>query len=57
MADFTDGYEKIGPGQIGNAKVGKFPPFSSYGTEVTNEDKGPGPEWAKRPQKSDPGPT
>lgn len=57
MADFTDGYEKVGPGSIGSAKVGKFPPFSSYGTEVTNEDKGPGPEWAKRPQKSDPGST
>lgn len=43
----TDGYEKVQPS-------GK-PPYSAQGTERTNQEKGPGPEWAKRPAKSDPG--
>ena len=43
---YLDGYEKVTPSDN--------PPYGSFGTEVTNEDKGPGPSWAKRPQKSDP---
>lgn len=43
---YLDGYEKVTPSDN--------PPFASFGTEVSNEDKGPGPSWAKRPQKSDP---
>ena len=55
MADFTDGYEKVSGS--GTAKTGKYPPFASQGTEQTNQERGPGPEWAKRPAKSDPGAT
>lgn len=40
---YLDGYEKVEPKD--------FPPFSSWGTEVSNEDKGPGPKWAKHPNK------
>lgn len=40
---YTDGYEKVTP----DSK----PPYSSQGTEKTNQEKGPGPEWAKRPAK------
>ena len=49
---YTDGYEKI-PGWGGDSASDNAP-YAAYGTEVTNEDKGPGPSWAKRPQKSDP---
>lgn len=49
MADFTQGYEKVTPTDK--------PPYSAQGTEKTNQEKGPGPEWAKRPAKSDPGAT
>lgn len=47
---YTDGYETVGKG-------GEKPPYSAQGTEKTNQEKGPGPEWAKRPAKSDPGAT
>ena len=44
MADFTQGYEKTTPqGQS---------PKSASGTEKQNQEKGPGPEWAKREKAS-----
>jgi hypothetical protein len=46
---YTDGYEKVTPSDK--------PPYAAQGTETTNQEKGPGPDWAKRPKKSDPGAT
>ena len=40
---YTDGYEKVTPSDK--------PPYSAQGTEQTNQENGPGPEWAKRPAK------
>lgn len=37
---YTDGYEKVTPSGAS--------PKSASGTEKTNQEKGPGPEWAKR---------
>jgi hypothetical protein len=37
---YTDGYDKTSPN--GSS------PKSAGGTEKTNEQKGPGPEWAKQ---------
>jgi hypothetical protein len=43
---YLDGYE--------TATEKDNPPYAAFGTETENEDKGPGPKWAKRSQKSDP---
>ena len=41
---FVDGYEKV--------SAGGMPPYSSAGTEKTNEASAPAkPAWAKRPTK------
>jgi hypothetical protein len=45
---FVDGYEKVTPKDK--------PPYAAQGTEKANSGGGPGPSWAKRPEKSDPGP-
>lgn len=51
---FIDGYEKVSGS--GTAKTGKYPPFSSQGTEEANQGKAPKElDWADRPAKSDPG--
>ena len=52
---YLDGYEKVT--KAGTEQTGEYPPFAAQGTEMTNQEKGPGPDWAKRPKKSDPGAT
>ena len=41
---YTDGYEKVTPPSPPS-------PHSASGTEKANQEKGPGPDWAKRGEK------